>query len=189
MSLVGICWAVACWVPFAIIMEFLKEMDEASSNVTAPRVHASAVGPTARAHSRALSSPSVMLWRNNGVAGERQTLLRRHSLSPRNEDDMADAQPVGGGTVLGIHNLAIVMPQFLFAVIASAIFRIVDSTEDPNNDNTYLGKNGVAWVLRFGGLCTLMGALVARMVPPTKTEKEMRRRLGEMELLKTQTSP
>lgn len=78
--------------------------------------------------------------------------------------------------------------------------------EDPNDHNTYLGKNGVAWVLRFGGLCTLVssrnylyrgfisclgkaGAAVARMVPPTKTEKEMRRRLGEMKLLKQQSSP
>lgn len=42
--------------------------------------------------------------------------------------------------------------------MASTIFRIVDATEDPDNHNTYLGKNGVAWVLRFGGLCTLVSA-------------------------------
>jgi solute carrier family 45 protein 1/2/4 len=49
--------------------------------------------------------------------------------------------------------------------------------------NTYLGKNGVAWVLRFAGLCALVAALVSRGVPPTPTEKAMRRRLGEMKLL------
>lgn len=44
------------------------------------------------------------------------------------------------------------------AVVSSAIFRAVDATvnNDPNNHNTYLGKNGVAWVLRFGGLCALV---------------------------------
>lgn len=42
------------------------------------------------------------------------------------------------------------------AIAASAIFKIVDTAEDPNNHDTYLGKSGVAWVLRFGGLCTLV---------------------------------
>lgn len=41
-------------------------------------------------------------------------------------------------------------------------------------------KNGVVWVLRFGGLMALIGALISRKVPPTKTEKAMRRRLAEM---------
>ncbi|KAI5123444.1 hypothetical protein M0805_006149 [Coniferiporia weirii] len=183
-SLVGICWAVACWVPFAIIMEFLKEMDEA---VKAPAVSISAIGPHMRNHFRNASSPTQHRWRQ---AGERQPLVRRRSLNRIGEEgELADAQPVAGGTVLGIHNLAIVMPQFIVAVVASAIFRAVDSTDDPNDHNTYLGKSGVGWVLRFGGLCTLVGAFVARMVPPTKTEKDMRRRLGEMKLLREQTSP
>jgi solute carrier family 45 protein 1/2/4 len=55
--------------------------------------------------------------------------------------------------------------------------------------NTYYGKTGVAWVLRFGGFCTLVGALLARMVAPTPTEKAMRRRLGEMELLGEDATP
>lgn len=76
-------------------------------------------------------------------------------------------------------------------MVASAIFGIVDADKDadPTNDCTYLGKNGVAWVLRFGGLCTLVGAMIARMVPPTPTEKAMRRRLGEMRLLREDSSP
>jgi len=79
------------------------------------------------------------------------------------------------------------------------IFRAVDAdVDDDPSSNTYLGKNGVAWVLRFGGLCTLVnwssaitdtitevvtqiGACIARMVPPTQTEKQIRRILGEME--------
>lgn len=73
------------------------------------------------------------------------------------------------------------------AIVTSAIFRAVDGTppvEGPGHEgNTYYGHNGVAWVLRFGGMCTLIGALIARMVPPTPTEKAMRRRLGEMKVL------
>lgn len=43
--------------------------------------------------------------------------------------------------------------------------------------------NGVAWVLRFGGVCALVAAAITRRVPPTKTEKAMRRRLAEMRML------
>jgi len=82
-------------------------------------------------------------------------------------------------------------PSFQVAIVTSAIFRIVDesSVKLAGDSNSYYGKNGVAWVLRFGGLCTLFGAIFARMVPPTPTEKAMRRRLGEMKLLREMNSP
>lgn len=74
------------------------------------------------------------------------------------------------------------------------IFRIVDEsnlnmTSGGGGGETYYGKTGVGWVLRFGGLCTLVGALAARRVPPTPTEREMRRRLGEMQLLGEEPAP
>lgn len=78
------------------------------------------------------------------------------------------------------------------AIATSIIFRIVDGTGTQGfakDTNTYLGKNGVAWVLRFGGVCSLLGALLARRVPPTSTEKAMRRRLGEMKLLGEESNP
>ncbi|PFH52834.1 hypothetical protein AMATHDRAFT_73959 [Amanita thiersii Skay4041] len=181
-SLVGICWAVAMWVPFSIIMELLKE----GSNPT----------PEANRrpnHTRNLSTSDLTRLAND----ERQPLLRRRSYNESDYEIPSQAVipqvPLAGGTVLGIHNLAIVMPQFIpikssiqVALVTSAIFRIVDKTSsgfDIGDENTYLGHNGVAWVLRFGGVCTLCGALIARMVPPTPTEKAMRRRLGEMKLL------
>lgn len=83
--------------------------------------------------------------------------------------------------------MAIVMPQFLVALSSSIIFQVVDGdvVDDPMNEPTaYLGRNGVAWVLRFGGLCTFFGAFAAQMVPPTPTEREMRRRLAEMKFIR-----
>ena len=43
-------------------------------------------------------------------------------------------------------------------MIASIIFKVADAKvlDDPSHDATYLGKSGVSWVLRFGGLCTLV---------------------------------
>ncbi|KAF9451657.1 MFS general substrate transporter [Macrolepiota fuliginosa MF-IS2] len=185
-SLVGISWAVAMWVPFAIIMELLKEppkpIIEGALNARRP------------SHARNLSIPAT----SRKIVGERTALLRRHSLNEVDvvpeEDEVAPTTSFAGGTVLGIHNLAIVAPQFIVAVINSIIFRIVDESGKDlsgggNTGEAYYGKTGVGWVLRFGGLCTLFGAVVARMVPPTPTEREMRRRLGEMQLLGEEPAP
>lgn len=179
-SLVGICWAVAMWVPFSIIMELLKEDTPPSSS--------SARRPS---HIRVLSSPGFM----GRPTDERQPLIRRRSFDEHDieviRSEITPTNPIPGGTVLGLHNLAIVMPQFVVALVTSVIFRIVDGASDSEvtSGNTYLGHDGVAWVLRFGGCCTLLGALVARMVPPTATEKAMRRRLGEMKLLEEEGHP
>ncbi|KAK7060524.1 hypothetical protein VNI00_001290 [Paramarasmius palmivorus] len=178
-SLVGICWAVAMWAPFAIIMELLKEL----SQPTPP--------PRRPSHSRAVSSPGIRRNFSEEACNnnERRPLLpRRRSFDEYESavDEHSSAKPLAGGTILGVHNLAIVVPQFVVAIATSIIFRIVDGKQgvDPEGDSTYYGKNGVAWVLRFGGLCTLFGAVLARMVSPTPTEKAMRRRLGEMQVLK-----
>jgi len=167
---VGICWAVAIWVPFAIVMEFLKELD--------PSVDQPTSGPPSQSH--ATSSPQPRSAPNfPASSNERQPLLRRPSIDSEigdiGGDAIAEPVPIAGGTVLGIHNLAIVFPQLIVAVVSSLIFRIVDGVPGPDlkNENNYLGKNGVAWVLRFGGFCTLAGAFIARKVPPTRTEKQM----------------
>jgi solute carrier family 45 protein 1/2/4 len=84
--------------------------------------------------------------------------------------------PVAGGTIMGIHNLAIVFPQFIVssllfrlvwliiiqvAIVASVIFKLADTHPDvqPTEGGQGGGKNGVAWVLRFGGLMALVGHL------------------------------
>ncbi|KXN86414.1 General alpha-glucoside permease [Leucoagaricus sp. SymC.cos] len=183
-SLVGIAWAVAMWVPFAIIMELLKEPAKPSVE--------NALINRRPSHTRNLSTPGTP--RKNG---ERSPLLRRRSFNqhdPATEEETAPSTPLAGGTVLGIHNLAIVAPQFIVAVVNSIIFRIVDESSKVTSGHggtgeAYYGKTGVGWVLRFGGLCALCGALVARMVPPTPTEWDMRRRLGEMQLLGEEPAP
>jgi len=152
-SLVGICWAVACWVPFAIIMEFLKEVDQKS----VARHHG---------HDANIESNYTPAYSSEG-----------DPLLP------IEGEPIAGGTILGVHNLAIVMPQFIVALVSSAIFRAVDAepeAAEPGGQTSYYGKNGVAWVLRFGGMCALLGAIMCQVLPLTRAEREMRRRLHLM---------
>ncbi|BEI80167.1 hypothetical protein CcaverHIS002_0106960 [Cutaneotrichosporon cavernicola] len=166
-ALVGICWAVAMWVPFAIMMEFLREIDADNDKDrrTAP------------------PSPEV------SSSPDETRLLVDHTL--QNAYSAVDLEaagieyapqgPVAGGTIMGIHNLAIVFPQFLIAIVASIIFKVVDGDLPPDHlEPEFRERTGVSWVLRFGGLAALVGAVLCRRVPPTRTEKAMRRRLAEM---------
>lgn len=240
-ALVGVCWAVACWVPVAIIMEYLKEVEDRGPNeqgtfarsnkqknkkdvsgnptVTAAGGHRrtrSAGGTGRPLANRAFSTPALYRapeapdattmrsdettnedhhQENPGIVGadERTPLIRSRSyaeiegLHTQGSDDDEEVDYGGskpaGGTIMGIHNLAIVFPQFIIALIASIIFKLAAAAGDDNasrGGRWSASSTGVAWTLRFGGLCTLIGALICRRVAPTKTEKAMRRRWAEM---------
>ncbi|CAE7228706.1 unnamed protein product [Rhizoctonia solani] len=186
-ALLGICWAVACWVPFAIIMEYLKEMDDSARANRVAAAVAGNTGPSTRpGHSRVFSTPAHpvrRLARSTSAVNpnERTMLLRRYSMNmTENEMNMTELNvegsgDVAGGTILGIHNLAIVLPQFFVSIASSIIFNIFDGSK--TGDTLYLGKHGVSWVLRFGGVIALIGAAISRRVPPTKTEKAMQNNL------------
>lgn len=51
-----------------------------------------------------------------------------------------------GGTILGIHNLAIVVPQFGVSLVSTAIFAALDGKEGPTEG---VAKPDVVWVLRL----------------------------------------
>ena len=120
-SLVGVCWAVACWVPFAIIMEvcgpslskrytltlrqFLKDREQ-----DIPEQEAQQEWVRRPSHSRTRTAPGRL-------GSERDPLLRRRRSFDEHHDILAagatESASVAGGTILGIHNLAIVFPQFI----------------------------------------------------------------------------
>lgn len=83
--------------------------------------------------------------------------LRRHQLpvpattaDPLSED--AEKPADQAGVVLGIHNVAIAAPQVIATLVSSAIFRALQKPRGSTGDDS------VAWVLRFGGLATLVAA-------------------------------
>ncbi|KAN0064842.1 hypothetical protein ACQY0O_001899 [Thecaphora frezii] len=104
-----------------------------------------------------------------------------------------------GGTILGIHNLAIVAPQFVVAIISALIFSAAEKGKGrlgpilmaPEIVATLQSADGrpaegVAWVLRFGGLMALFAAVATRFIPLTATE---RRKRGEHTLPHAERDP
>lgn len=61
-------------------------------------------------HTRTVSSPNLL---RTVLLSEAQPLLARRRSFEDQTDNSQKAARVAGGTILGIHNLAIVLPQFL----------------------------------------------------------------------------
>jgi hypothetical protein len=91
--------------------KFLKELEEPQADTAPSASRQDPVPPRTR------SSPAVADRGNGEGSNERQPLLRRHSHDEFDADiggdAMAEPVPIAGGTVLGIHNLAIVFPQLI----------------------------------------------------------------------------
>lgn len=268
---IGLPWAVASWVPFALVMEAVREAEEglspfefdadwfAPQQVRRRRRSSRMLSEERqRRHSRSFSGTSLGLTigeeSQGGVASAKEVEARRRvsralldcgelipsssspsgrsrrrlsrnltvesGSSPRRrmsgvegspppaaamvevtnvEDDANDGSNANGdslgGTVLGIHNLAIVVPQLVVAVVAALIFRATSassisfSTFDTVGafDSGGGGKSGqgaggaVVWVIRFGGLQSFLAAILTRFVPLTRTERARR---GDENLLR-----
>ncbi|KAK3077285.1 hypothetical protein LTS18_010730, partial [Coniosporium uncinatum] len=74
------------------------------------------------------------------------------------EDDSADQ----AGVVLGIHNVAVSLPQVIATLVCSIIFKFLQKPRGVPGDNS------VAWTLRFAGICALGAAYLTTRVGEEK---------------------
>ncbi|KAF9408906.1 hypothetical protein BGZ94_002152 [Podila epigama] len=241
-ALCGVPWAVAMWVPFAMVGEILSDMkdrlalrDYGNNHSTASSLEDSATvstryGTVTRAkhgngngngnnidHDGAsISTGNSHRTDNDDDADD--FVRRQEALSPGGgsnslvdtritdvgEDEEAARSSrdgsiidrddkglyLGAGLMLGVHNMYIVFPQFVDALVASCLFALIGAapTHEPATPEPRLpgpGPGGpgdepgllmmpswstiqaidpepVGWVLRFGGLMALVAAYLSR---------------------------
>lgn len=129
-GLVGICWAMTLWAPFALISAEVSRIDAER------RLH------------RAVSAP-----------GPSETAPdTTHAHSHTRHDDLEHGHETDGGEnlaqagiILGLHNVAVSAPQILSSLVCSAIFKAFQKPRGGPWDDS------VGWVMRFGG-CAALGA-------------------------------
>lgn len=119
-ALVGICWAVACWVPFAMMMEFLKELEPRPTPPAGPA--GSGVSQTVSYGTMESPGGSLRSTRSHPESPTRaRPGLKNRSYSATDLEGAGQEYithgPVAGGTIMGIHNLAIVLPQFIVSCL------------------------------------------------------------------------
>lgn len=101
--------------------------DSAKSNRLAAAIAGNGAASSRPAHGRVLSTPVHPVRRftrssTGPYPGERTALLRRYSMNMTEQEmnttelDVEGGGNVAGGTILGIHNLAVVFPQFFVSI-------------------------------------------------------------------------
>ncbi|KAJ2337434.1 hypothetical protein GGH92_007523 [Coemansia sp. RSA 2673] len=146
----GFCWAVTIWVPFSIIGETISDYNSAERSV--------------RDESRGdgyipIDSADIPMEelatggrRSDGSQLERNDVLQRSS----------DAGGLSAGTILGIHNVFIVLPQFITALASSLIFAFFEHANGPEPENPdRQHAHEIALVLRLGGISSVIAAYYA----------------------------
>ncbi|PKI82502.1 hypothetical protein MVES1_003449 [Malassezia vespertilionis] len=169
----GVPWGIWTWVPFALIGEFVREA-EASSGVSgaeqwyAQRImdHHDTPARQSVCSDRDTITPYGTPQRYLSGTSMPSIVSRGRAVGP--DDDATPADSARGGTILGIHNIAVCAPQFLVALIASLIFRL---TSEPKGHKRHKGNGDVAWVLRFGGCMAVLAACFAQRIPFTQSER------------------
>ncbi|CAO1636743.1 unnamed protein product [Sympodiomycopsis kandeliae] len=99
---------------------------------------------------------------------------------PRDYDDEQDDEistasdmegSTRGGTILGIHNLSIVFPQFFISLISSLIFKHFNNSSQEKEEGGEGSAPGLQYVLLFGAVAALAASFLTRLVPLTRRER------------------
>ncbi|KAJ5518863.1 Major facilitator superfamily domain general substrate transporter [Penicillium expansum] len=140
---VGVSWAVALWAPFALIAAEVARID-----------------PSRHSHRRTAHSDynEHEGEAQDGGPGEYNSVGGgdvEHG-HPKHHNDGGDVAQAG--IILGLHNMAISLPQILSSLVCSAIFKASQKQRGEPWDDS------VGWVLRFGGCAALVAAWLTRRV-------------------------
>lgn len=144
----GFAWAVMSWAPFSIIgEEIAKSANKSRRNSNlAVRTAASQILITRTAEHDA---DDLDIESGDSLLPDRPL----EASIPASNDD--------AGSILGIHNIAICIPQFFISFISSIVFRILEpASADPNHVSKH---NAIGVVFAIGGVAALGAGVVSWM--------------------------
>ncbi|KAL7317350.1 hypothetical protein PS15m_003720 [Mucor circinelloides] len=146
----GISWAISMWAPFSLLGEYISEQEAKEANLgnngeqtnnfnyhpemMASRTSIGGVGiigtEPAIYHPVSTEEEDIeMLGIKQQNQRERGQTNGETSETPSIPQNQSDSSPPAAGVLLGIHNMYIVLPQFLVTFFSSIVFRILESSE------------------------------------------------------------
>lgn len=110
---------------------------------------------------------------------------RPHSLSSRLLDDSELSDPASSlsglsTTIVTLHNLSMLLPQALIALLAAAAFKFVNERFDAEElgGETERDTDEIVRLFRATGVLALIGSLITRFIGETRWEKSVRKKLN-----------
>lgn len=149
----GFAWAVMSWAPFSIIGEEITKSamrSRRNSNI-AVRSRAS----------------QVLLTKSGQINGDDEEndldldLGSDDGLSHYGAESSTPISNDDAGSILGIHNIAICVPQFFISFISSIIFQLLEPSVNGSNDAAGQGHNAIGVIFAIGGCFALAAGVLA----------------------------
>ncbi|KAK4510516.1 uncharacterized protein ATC70_004947 [Mucor velutinosus] len=142
----GLSWAISMWAPFSLLGEYISEQEaNLGSNgeqpngfhyhpeMMASRTSIGGVGIIGT--EPAIYHPVSTEEEDIEMLGIKQPDQQEHAQTNGETSEapsipsQSDNNPPAAGVLLGIHNMYIVLPQFLVTFLSSIVFRILESSE------------------------------------------------------------
>lgn len=170
-SLCGIAWAITMWAPFSILGEYIakeyrspkqsNDIDEDTNQLMYNLVETGAVleGGDNESEDNDENLRTSMRTSNEETTSEIPFIDSHGGISTKDSSE--------AGVLLGIHNIYIVLPQFLVTIFSSIIFAILEPSGDKNitrqhhPHNKNLDADSIGFVLRVGGLMTIIAGFLS----------------------------
>lgn len=165
-GLCGISWAITMWAPFSLLGEYISAQEALRESKN-----------TALESSRTTESRvSLSLARGGLESGIYQPVM-----TTDDEDDEEDIEMIGikeshrtgevnggngyherppaAGVLLGIHNMYIVLPQFLVTFFSSLVFKLLENDEDKKSPTDTIGV-----ILRVGAIMAAIAGFLSMKI-------------------------
>ncbi|KXS20764.1 MFS general substrate transporter [Gonapodya prolifera JEL478] len=105
---------------------------------------------------------------------ESLTVQERSNTSVESQIFAEDRADLAAGTIIGIQNLYVVVPQFITTFLSSMIFAIVSQTRTVLPDGTVETHDAFSWVLRMGGVGAVAAAVLCLRLKDVELDTEDR---------------
>jgi solute carrier family 45 protein 1/2/4 len=157
-GLIGICWAVALWAPFALISAEVSRIDVDRRLRRRQTALSEGVGGTRPPppYSSAATATGYAPANTEDDAHEDESESRPSEDVENGQPPPAEENLAQVGIILGLHNVAISFPQILSSLVCSAVFKAAQKPRGEPWDDS------VGWVLRFAGCAALVAAWLTK---------------------------
>ncbi|ORX57810.1 MFS general substrate transporter [Piromyces finnis] len=100
---------------------------------------------------------AVSMWVPFALIGEYLEIYNNNQDSKNDDEEESNENKLSSGIILGIHNMYVVLPQFVVTFLSSIFFSLIKFMEIQEDNFDSFG-----WVLRFGGI----GAIISTFLVP-----------------------
>ncbi|GBB90550.1 hypothetical protein RclHR1_17540003 [Rhizophagus clarus] len=171
-SFCGIAWAIAMWAPFSMLGEYIakeyrsttkpnNDTDEDTDQLMYNLVETGVVIDGDDNESEDNDENSRTPIRTSTEEDTSEVPF----MDPHGDTSTKDSSEAG--VLLGIHNIYIVLPQFLVTIFTTIIFAILEPSNDKiitrqhHPHDKGLDADSIGFVLRFGGLSAIIAGLLS----------------------------